>query len=75
MVGSRLAGSTVDSSAIPWLLLQAKTAEGPSIFALTTYVQRVNTAGGLAPAAAGTSAGQVARVPYTAQYVFYRATD
>src|SRR5436305_4774322 len=29
VVGTRLAGSTVDAAAIPWLLLQAKTVEGP----------------------------------------------
>jgi hypothetical protein len=73
VVGVRLAGNTVDSSAIPWLLLQAKTTHGPGIFARTTYVQRVQTVGGTAPATAGTAAGQVARVPYTAEYYFYRA--
>jgi len=30
--------------------------------------------GGTAPATAGTALGQVARVPYTAEYYFYRAT-
>ena len=75
VVGARLAGATVDPSAIPWLLLQAKTTEGPGIFARTTYIQRVNTTGGIAPATAGTSVGQQARVPYTAEYYFYRAED
>lgn len=73
VVGQRLAGSTVDPAAIPWLLLQAGTTEGPGIFARTTYIQRVNTAGGLAPADPGTSTGQEARVSYTAEYYFYRA--
>jgi len=73
VVGQRLAGSTVDPTAIPWLLLQAKTTAGPGIFERTTYVQRVNTADGLAPADPGTSTGQEARVPYTAEYYFYRA--
>jgi len=54
VVGSRLAGITVTASAIPWLLLRAVSAEGPGIFARTTYIQRVNTTGGLAPAAAPT---------------------
>ena len=74
VVGARVAGVTVDSTAIPWLLLRAVSTEGPGIFARTTYIQRVNTEGGLAPAAPGTSTGQVARVPYTAEYYFYRAT-
>jgi hypothetical protein len=72
---ARVAGTTVDASAIPWLLLKATSAEGPGIFARTTYIQRVNTVGGLAPAAAPTQAGQVARVAYTAEYFFYRASQ
>ena len=72
VVGARVAGSTVDPTAIPWLLLQTTTAKGPGIFARTTYIQRVNTVGGLAPATPGTSAGQEARVPYTAVYFFFR---
>ena len=76
VVGVKLAASTanppVDPNAIPWLLLQAKSSEGPGIFANITYVQRVNTAGGKAPSTAGTP-GQVVRVPYTAEYYFYRA--
>ncbi len=73
VVGARVAGSTVDPTAIPWLLLKATTAQGPGIFAPTTYIQRVNTEGGLAPTTPGTSAGQEARVPYTAEYFFFRA--
>ena len=75
VVGAKIAGVTVDSSAIPWLLLKAKTTEGPGIFARTTYVQRVNTIGGLAPSTPGTVDGQEADVPYTAEYFFYRAQD
>jgi hypothetical protein len=75
VVGARVSGITVDTTAVPWLLLKATSAEGPGIFARTTYIQRVNTVGGLAPAAAPTQAGQVARVPYTAEYFFYRASQ
>ena len=63
VVGARIAASTVDSSAIPWLLLRAVQTEGPGIFEPTTYVQRVNTAGGKATSSPGTADGQVARVP------------
>jgi len=73
VVGARLAGATVDPTAIPWLLLQAVSTEGHGIFQRTTYIQRVNTAGGLAPAAGPTQAGQEARVPYTADYYFFRS--
>ena len=65
---------TVDSNAIPWLLLRGVSSTGPGIFADTTFIQRVNTSGGNAPSAAGTTVGQVARVPYTADYFFYRET-
>lgn len=79
--GSRVVGAlppvsvTVDTNAIPWLRLKAATAEGPGIFADTTYIQRVNTVGGKAPSADGTVVGQVARVPYAADYFFYRKAN
>jgi hypothetical protein len=73
VVGARVAGATVDPSAIPWLLLRAVSSEGPGIFHRVSYIQRVNTTGGNAPPGPGSSAGQEARVPYTAEYYFYRA--
>ena len=73
VVGARVAGATVDPNAIPWLLLRAVSSEGPGIFHRVTFIQRVNTTGGNAPAAPGSSAGQEARVPYTAEYYFYHA--
>jgi hypothetical protein len=63
---------TVDTNAIPWVLLKAVSTEGPGIFADTTFIQRVHTTGGKAPSVNGTFVGQVARVPYTADYFFYR---
>jgi len=78
--GSKVVGAvvpprvTVDPNAIPWLLLKAVSTEGPGVFANITYVHRVNTTGGKAPAVAGT-VGQVVRVPYTAEYFFYRASN
>ena len=72
---AKVAGATVDPTAIPWLLLRAASNGGHGIFASVTFIQRVNTAGGLAPAAPGTSVGEVARVPYTAEYFFYRAAN
>jgi hypothetical protein len=63
-----------DRNAIPWLLLSAKSTSGTGLFSQTQSVQRVQTVGGIAPAQACSSAnaGQVARVPYTATYYFYR---
>jgi Protein of unknown function (DUF3455) len=65
----------VDTNAIPWLLLSAAHTEGPGIFADTSFIHRVNTAGGKAPLTNGTFIGQVAEMPYTADYFFYRNTD
>jgi hypothetical protein len=72
IVGARVSGATLDGTAIPWLLLRATSTEGAGIFSNITFVQRVNTTGGLAPAAAPTQAGLEARVPYTADYFFFR---
>lgn len=47
--------------------------EGPGIFHRVTFIQRVNTVGGNAPADPGNVPGEVARVPYTTEYYFYRA--
>ena len=68
-------GCTPDSSAIPWLKLQMVTTEGAGIFSSVTFIQRVNTTGGTAPTAPGTSIDEVREVPYTAEYYFYRAAE
>jgi hypothetical protein len=76
--GSRVVGAvvqptvTVGPTAISWLRLRAVTNEGPGIFAHTSFIQRINTRGGRAPSDNGTFVGQVARVPYSADYFFYR---
>ncbi|MGE0127287.1 MAG: DUF3455 domain-containing protein [Blastocatellales bacterium] len=74
VVAARVDGCSPDATAIPWLLLQTTSAEGP-IFSSVTYIQRVNTKGGLAPTAPGSSIGAVAEVPYTTEYLFYRAKN
>lgn len=64
-----------DANAIPWLLLDAKSNAGSGVFAQTRSIQRLYTAGGVAPkqpCGAG-NVGEVARVPYTATYYFYRS--
>jgi hypothetical protein len=63
----------VNIDAIPWLRLEPLSTEGPGVFADTTFIQRVNTIGGKSPKTNGSFVGQVARVPYTADYFFYRA--
>jgi len=70
--GVRIAASTPDSTAIPWLLLQAFPQTDSGIFAPTTYIQRVNTVGGKAPSRSGAFDGEEFNSAYTAEYFFYR---
>jgi len=73
--GQKLAAAKVDPTAIPWLLLQA-VSYGPTDGRMdaVTYIQRLNTVGGLAPAGGcdATTVGNVARVGYSATYYFYK---
>jgi hypothetical protein len=69
----------VRAGAIPWLLVQfAGSQDGPTggdRLTGTTFVQRVNTAGGSAPSTGcgqATDIGKKAFVPYTADYFFYQ---
>jgi hypothetical protein len=72
----------VAPDAIPWLLLPVAGAqEGPTgghRLAATTFIQRLNTSGGVAPSmgcASSTDVGARAFVPYTADYFFYKAAE
>jgi hypothetical protein len=70
----------VAKDAIAWLLLPAAGVKngpkpGDNILSVTTFIQRVHTAGGLAPpegCANLNDVGNKAFVPYTADYFFYR---
>jgi hypothetical protein len=73
---------TVDKTAVAWLLLDVVGAvDGPAggdTLTKTTFIQRVNTRGGLAPPTGctfSTDIGNQAFVPYTADYVFYFDPD
>lgn len=66
---------TPDPTAIPWLRLTAISSNGPGIFDGVTYIQRVNTVGGIRPTEPGTVVGQEARIPYTTEYYFYKLED
>jgi Protein of unknown function (DUF3455) len=58
--------------AIPWLLLDTRSREGSGPFAQARAIVRMKTIGGTAPADGCDEghAGERARVPYTAIYVF-----
>jgi hypothetical protein len=68
--------SCPNTGSIQCLLLQsvgnAKGPTGGSLLAKTTFIQRLNTAGGAVPTTACV-AGQTELVPYTADYFFFRA--
>jgi hypothetical protein len=59
--------------AIPWLLLSANSVGPQGAFSKVTSIQRVNTAGGVAPkdGCSQAAAGKSARVNYTADYYFF----
>lgn len=68
----------VTQGAIAWLLIQPVALQGGSAggegLTATTFVQRLNTAGGVAPSSGcelTTDVGNQVFVPYTADYFFY----
>jgi hypothetical protein len=67
-----LAALVVDANSIPWLKLQAANHAGTGRMSVVTFIQRLNTKGGLAPT--GTcNPGETLDVEYTATYAFYEA--
>jgi hypothetical protein len=52
-------------------LLNAVSSEGPGIFDGITFIQRINTVGGL-PSTPGSVVDEITEVPYSTEYVFYR---
>jgi hypothetical protein len=85
-VWGKVAASSTDPAfvqpgAIAWLLVQAAgTRPGPTggtMLSETTFIHRVNTSGGVAPATGCTQSsnvGATALVPYSTDYIFYRAS-
>jgi hypothetical protein len=66
-----------DTTDIAWLLLQAATHKGAGVFADVTWIQRLSTEDGAAPATGCDDAHVGAEVlaPYAADYFFYRASS
>jgi hypothetical protein len=68
----------VDPNAIPWLRLLVDAQDGPTggeKLSGTTYIHRVNTSGGKAPAGPCGTIGGKLLVPYRADYFFYKTHD
>jgi hypothetical protein len=71
VMGAMVSSATVGATAIPWLLIKAASTSGPGLFSDVTYVQRINTQGGLAPVGPGSTDGAQIQVHYQADYLFY----
>lgn len=77
--GSRVVGQLAakadapDAGAVPWLLVAATAHSGAGVLAKVSFVQRVATSGGKAPAGGcdAAHADSDERVPYSATYYFY----
>jgi len=71
--GKQVAVAPATPGNIPLQLVKADPAMGAGAMNGVSYIQRLNTKGGVAPAAAcnAASAGQRMQVAYEADYVFY----
>lgn len=77
--GSKVTGQVLQrmgaaaTNAVPWLLLKAASHEGAGTFARVSYIQRVDTQGGVAPAEGCDKSHSSAEVSvdYQASYIFY----
>ena len=75
VTGKQLAVSPGAAGAIPLQLVQAAPTTGKGAMADVTYIQRLKTVGGAAPATPACAAGNVGaktNVGYTADYVFFK---
>jgi hypothetical protein len=77
VVAAKIGEDTPDATAIPWLLLEARSNTGSGRMARVSYIQRLETVGGLRPTSGcdAEHAGAVARVPYEAVYYFYKPSS
>ena len=80
-IGTSSDPNFVAPGAIPWLLLEIVGSQtgptGGDMLKATTYIQRVNTSGGVMPATGCSeeaNVGATAFVPYTTDYYFFRPT-
>ena len=72
---AKTAAST-DPNGIDWLLLMPRTGKTPTgVFANVSYVQRIATKGGKAPATPPVASTDVVDVPYTAIYRFSKKNE
>ena len=74
VTGKQVAVAPAQPGSIPLQLVKADPATGKGAMTGITYIQRVNTKGGVAPAdpCAAASAGAKKQVGYQADYVFFK---
>lgn len=60
---------------IPWLLIKVIPSGTAGVMSKVAYVQRIATAGGVAPSTPPLNVGTKVGVPYTATYVFYTKSN
>jgi hypothetical protein len=75
VTGKQLAVSPGAAGSIPLQLVQANPSTGEGAMKDVTYIQRLKTVGGVAPATPACAAGNVGAkttVPYQADYVFFK---
>jgi hypothetical protein len=75
VTGTQVAVAPATAGSIPLQLVKANPAMGMGAMQGVTYIQRVNTQGGVAPASicGSTELDQKQIVKYTADYIFWRA--
>ena len=75
VTATQVAVAPAAPGSIPLQLVKANPATGSGLMNGTTYIQRVSTQGGVAPATACDASNMGARqvVKYQADYIFYRA--
>lgn len=73
--GASPVACTPDPNSIAWLRLVATSSHGPGVLDGVTYIQRINTKGGLRPTEPGTTIDEEVGVPYTTEYYFYKAEN
>ncbi len=74
VTGAQMAVAPAAPGAIPLQLVKANPASGPGLMQGVSYIQRVATVGGVAPAApcSAAAAGRREVVSYRADYIFWK---
>jgi hypothetical protein len=68
--GNAASAPSPNANSIPLLRLEVLERQGAGVFSRVSYIQRLNTIGGVGPTG-GCQTGAQRRVPYTADYYFY----